>query len=86
MQFMMGAEGKQEVPDFFHNFQKGSEVKSPAPAKNCQALSLQYYFCNTSQLQPAGMGCFFNSFLVCIDKLKPWAMIPITKATVFKPC
>lgn len=46
---MSAAEGKQEVPDF-HNFQKGSEGKSLATAKNFQALSPQYYFCNTNQL------------------------------------
>lgn len=31
---MLGAEGKQEVTDFFRNFQKGSEGKSLATGKN----------------------------------------------------
>lgn len=68
MQFIMGAEEKREVAAFFHNFQKGSEGKSLANAKNLQALSSQYCFCNTRQLQPARMGCLFTSFLVWIGQ------------------
>lgn len=64
MQVILGADGKQEVTDFFHNFQKGSEGKSLATDKNLQPVSPRYYSCNTSQLQPAGTSCVFNYFLV----------------------
>lgn len=59
---------KQEVTDFFHIFQKGSEGKSFTTAKILQPVSPQYYFCNTSQLQPPATGRLFNYFLVWIGQ------------------